>query len=266
MRFFFKSLLIVILFACIIVAQYFFDVGRKKTTNPQPFVWPTPVVKAADLGLDAAASDYVWLSMIQYYGGGRSDGFEKLDDYIKLANDLDPKFSYPYAFGTLILPGEGMTEEAIKIGERGVNESDPDWRIAYYMAITYYIKLDDTKNAAKYFDIAAKTPGAPDTIQIVAANFGTRPDIREQTKQIWISLYETSDDEVVRKRAKAYIEHYEILDVLEQAAKIYKDKKGIYPADVSDMVSAEILRYVPEDPFGYKYYIDEQGRARIKGE
>jgi tetratricopeptide (TPR) repeat protein len=264
MRFFFKSLLIAILFACVITAQYYFDIGRRKTIEPQPFVWPTPVVKAADLGLDAATSDYAWLAMIQYYGGGRSDGFPKLDDYVKLANDLDPKFSYPYAFSTLIFPGEGMTEEAIQIGERGIIESDPDWRIAYYMAITYYIKLNDTKNAAKYFDIAAKTPGAPNSIQIIAANFGTRPDIRAETKQIWISLYETSRDEVVRKRALTYIEHYEVLDVLEQAAKIYKDEKGIYPADVSDMVLAGILRYIPEDPFGYKYYIDEEGRARVK--
>lgn len=264
MKLFIKSLLIAILFACVIVSQYYFDAGRKKIFIPQPYVWPTPVVKAANLGLDAAASDYAWLSMIQYYGGGRPDSFEMLDDYINLANDLDPKFPYPYAFGTLILPGEGMTEEAIKIGERGMNESDPDWRIAYYMAITYYLKLNDNTNAAKYFDIAAKTSGAPDSIQIVAANFGARPDIREQTKQIWMSLYETSSDEVVRKRALAYIEHYEILDILEQAAKIYKDKKGIYPADISDMVSAGVLRYIPEDPFGFKYYIDQDGRARVK--
>lgn len=264
MKIIFKSLLIAILFAFVIVAQYYFDIGRKLAVKPQPYVWPTPVVKAADLGLNAAAADYVWLSMIQYYGGGRSDGFEKLDDYIKLANDLDPKFSYPYAFGTLILPGEGMMEEAIKIGERGISESDPDWRIAYYMAITYHIKLNDVKNATNYFDIAAKTPGAPDTIQIVAANYGTRPDIRSETKQIWISLYETSNDEVVRKRALSYIEHYDILDILEQAAKIYKDENGGYPADISEMVSAGIMRYIPKDPFGFSYYIDEEGRARVK--
>jgi len=264
MKFFIKLLLLLFLFTCAITAQYYFDSGRKKIYIPQPFVWPTPVVKAADLGLDAAASDYVWLSMIQYYGGGRSDSFEKLDDYIKLANDLDPKFPYPYAFGTLILPGEGMTEEAIKIGERGVKESDPDWRIPYYMAITYHIKLEDSKNAAKYFDIAAETPGAPDSIQVVAANYGSRPDIRAETKQIWISLYETSNDEVVRKRALAYVQHYEVLDVLEQAAAIYKQQKGSYPANISDMVSAGILRYVPEDPFGFKYLIDEDGRAMVK--
>lgn len=264
MKLFFKSLFMVILLACIIILQYYFDAEQKRVARPQPYVWPTYVVKAADLGLDAAASDYAWLSMIQYFGGGRNDGFEKLDDYIKLANDLDPKFSYPYAFGTLILPSEEMTEEAIQIGERGIKESDPDWRIAYYLAITYHVKFNDTAKAAKYFDIASKTPGAPNSIQIIAATYGTRPDIRAETKQIWISLYETSSDEVVRKRALIYIEHYDVLDVLEQAAKIYKDRKGIYPAEISDMVTSGILRYVPEDPFGFKYYIDQEGRARVK--
>lgn len=246
--------------------QYLFDSESKRTAKPQPFLIPASVVKAADLGLNAAASDYIWISMIQYFGGFRRDGYEKLDDYIRLANDLDPKFSYPYAFGTLLLPGEGMTDQAIEIGERGLKDSDPDWRIPYYMAVTYAFSKKDTANAAKYFDIAAKTPGAPSNIQIVAAAYGSRPDLRQQTKLIWQSLYDTSNDEVAKKRAQAYIDHFAILDVLEQAAAIYKQEKGSYPANVDDMVAANILRYIPQDPFGFTFYIDEEGRARVKTE
>lgn len=264
MKHFFKLLLMLIIFVGVIATQYFFDVSRKRTMAPQPNVWSAEITKASNLGLNNASADMAWLSMIQYFGGGRSDSYEKLDDYIKLANDLDPKFSYPYAFGTLILPGEGMTDEAIKIGERGVTKSTPDWRIPYYMAITYFSKLNDNASAIKYFDIASKTEGAPSGVKIVTANFGTKPDQREQTKQIWISLYETSNDEVVKQRALAYIEHLNILDLLEQASKIYKEQKGSYPVTTDDLVSAKILKYIPADPLGLTPYLDEQGRARVK--
>ena len=264
MKKFLKTLLLLSIIAGTISLQYYFDNESKKFSDPQPYLMPASVAKAANLGLDSAMADYVWIDMIQYFGGFRRDGYEKLDDYINLANELDPKFSYPYAFGTLILPGEKMTDEAIKIGERGIADSDPDWRIPYYMAVTYHVQKNDPVNAAKYFDIAAKTPGAPSNIQLVAAAYGSRPDIREQTKLIWQSLYDNSNDEVVRERAKAYLDHFAILDVLERAAEIYKQQKGSYPASVDDMVTAGILRYVPADPFGFTYYIDEEGRARAK--
>lgn len=264
MKYFLRILLLLTLLTGAISFQYFFDRGKKKLSVPQPFLLPSSVVKAADLGLDAAAADYFWIGMIQYYGGWRKDGYEKLDDYIMLANDLDPKFSYPYAFGTLILPNEKMTDKAIQIGERGLKDSDPDWRIPYYMATTYHVEKNDPAAAAKYFDVAAKTKDAPANIQIIAASYGARPDLREQTKFIWQSLYETSNDEVVRKHAKAYLEHFAVLDVLEQAAAIYKQEKGSYPTDVNNMTTAGILRYLPEDPFGFTYYIDKEGRARVK--
>jgi len=258
-----KIILLLCLLAGSICIQYLFDGERKKAPLPQPYLMPVSVVKAADLGLHSALADYVWIDMIQYYGGWRRDGYEKLDDYINLANELDPKFSYPYAFGTLLLPGEGMTDEALAIGERGLKDSDPDWRIPYYMAVTYAFTKNDFKKAAEYFDIAAKTPGAPNNIQVVAASFGTRPDLREQTKNIWQSLYDNSNDILVRERAEMYLQHLAILDVLEQAAAIYKQEKGSYPVNVSDLVSAGIMKYIPFDPFGYTFYIDEEGRARV---
>lgn len=263
MKTFLKISLLIIILACAICIQYLFDSERKKIASPQPYLMPVSVAKAADLGLHSALADYFWIDMIQYYGGWRRDGYEKLDDYINLANELDPKFSYPYAFATLLLPSEGMVDQALQIGERGIKESDPDWRIPYYMAVTYHVEKNDPVSAAKYFDIAAQTSGAPDNIQVVAASYGVRKDMREQTKLIWQSLYDNSNDEVVRERAKAYLDHYAILDILEQAAGYYKQQKGSYPTDVSEMVSAGILNFIPEDPFGFTYYIDEEGRARV---
>lgn len=259
----FLASVFILIFTCIIVVQIFYDTGKGKQIFIEPLVLKADVVKAANLGLNNATADIEWLAAIQYVGGGESKTYEKLDDYLFLSAELDPKFSYPYAFGVLILPMFGQTDRGLELGQLGVNNKVNDWKIPYYMATTYH-QLDNTEKAAEYFDIAATTPGAPDNIKKIAATYGTRSDLRQKTKQIWIGIYDNSNDEVVRERAKNYILHYEILDLLEQAAKQYYNMNNKYPATPDDLVAAKILRAVPPDPFGFQYTFDETGRAQIK--
>lgn len=253
---FLKLTLLPVLFAGIVAMQLFYDSNKAKAVYSEPNVLKSDVVKAVDLGLDNAISDLMWLAAIQYVGGNQTHTYEKLPDYLNLATDLDPKFSYPCAFGVLIMPGLNQVDQAIALGQKGIEKSKPDWRIPYYMATTYFIEKKDNNSATKYFDLAARVPGAPSNIQTIAANFGTRPDIREQTRQIWLGIYETTKDEIVRDRARAYISHYDILDFLEQAAIIYKQKNGAYPSKISDLVNGGILKAIPPDPFALNFAID----------
>jgi hypothetical protein len=260
----FLSVIFILLFASIIVVQIFYDSSRSKEAYHEPFVMKPEVIKAADLGLNNAAADLEWLAAIQYVGGGQSKNYEKMDDYLFLSAALDPKFAYPYAFGVLMLQAFGQIDRVLELGLIGIENNVADWRIPYYMATTYHINLSDTENAAKYFDIAAHTPGAPDNIKKVAATYGTRADIRDKTKQIWEGIYETTNDEVVRQRAQDYIVHFDILDLLEQSAQDYHKIDNKYPASPDDLVKAGILRAVPPDPFGFTYTFDENGKAQIK--
>jgi hypothetical protein len=249
----------------IVLAQSSFDSNKKRIPFVEPLVLKSQVVRAASLGLNNAAADLSWLAAIQYMGGSASKTSEKLTDYLFLSAELDPKFAYPYAFGALIMPAFNQTEAAIKLSEKGIKDALPDWRIPYYLATTYHMNLTDSTNAAKYFDLAARTPGAPPNIKIVAATYGSRPDLRERTKAIWIGILETSNDEMVIEQAKRYITHYEILDLLEKAAAEYKTRNSKFPDTPEDLVKANILRAVPPDPFGFEYAFDLiNGRANVK--
>lgn len=260
---FLNIIAVLILLGGVVISQYFYDQTRSGRPKDQPLILPAEVVKAADLGLDSAASDYFWLASVQYLGDYQTDGYKDMAKYIELSTEMNPKFSYPYAFGVLMLPDLKMTSKAIEIGKKGIAEADPDWRIPYYMGTMYHINLKDYTNAAKSFDLAAKTAGAPQSIQQIAASYATRPDLREQTKQIWIGILENSNDELVKERASAYVYHYELLDLFESAAKVYKDKYGSYPDPIEKLVEGKILKEIPVDPFGFKFQIDETGRAEI---
>ncbi len=242
-----------------------YDNDKAKAIYSEPIVFKADIVKVADLGLHNAAADLEWLAMIQYFGGGESRTNEKLDDYLFLATDLDPKFPYPYAFGALILPGfSGQVQKGLEIGQKGIDNGIVDYRLPYYMATTYHDN-NDPVNAAKYFDLAARTPGVPEGIKRVAANYGTRSDKRAQTKSIWEGIYESTKDEVVKERAKNYIIHYELMDLIEKASKEFYNKNGRYPKDVQELVSARILTAVPTDPFGYGFEVD-QSNGQVRSE
>lgn len=264
MKSLYLTFLFVIFFACVIASQFYYDRSKARAKYIEPHIFKPEVIKAADLGLHNAAGDLFWLASIQYFGGGESKTYEKMSSYLNLATDLNPKFPYPYAFGALVLPSVGQTDQAIELAKKGIYRSSPDWRIAYYLATTYFLNKDDYANALKYFDIAANTQGAPEGIKKIAANFGTRGDKRTKTKQIWTGIYATTKDEVVKERAKTYLVHYEIMDFLEEAAKQYYKMNGKYPEALDDLVTGRILKAIPEDPFGFTFEINADGLVTAK--
>lgn len=254
---------IVMIFAFLITigaTQYYFDIQKGIRPRIPPSTIPAEIIKMVDLGLHSAASSLMWIYTIQQ----ATDYPQELPELIQNVNKLDPRFSYPYAFGALILPAFNMNDQAIEIAERGIANADPDWRIPYYLATTYHIFLKDRKNAALYFDLAAKTSNAPDNIKIVASRYGTSKSTREQTKTIWESIYENSNDELVKESARAHLVQIEILGLLEKAVSIYKQKLGKYPENINDLVSAKILKAIPPSPFGLEFYLSTDGAILIR--
>ncbi|MCI0542762.1 hypothetical protein L0Y69_03375 [bacterium] len=207
------AVLIIVLLILTLSSQYFYSGARVKRP-PVPLIsLPAPVMRAVDLGLHSAAASLMWVKITQdvYTWLGPGKKHQTLAADIRLVNELDPKWGYPYAFAAIMLPEFGEMKEAVEIGERGIVEAEPDWRIPYYLATSYH-SLKDRANAAKYFDLSAVTPGAPESIAKVAATYGTGKNARTETKQIWQAIAESSQDPILRERARAYVEYIEYLE------------------------------------------------------
>ncbi|MDP3772023.1 MAG: hypothetical protein Q8Q94_01450 [bacterium] len=252
-----KTSLALILLTGVIATHMLFVRTTRDTVRPLPAVIPAAVVRASDLGLHTMTASFLWLAVIQRLV---PIGFDHLDAYIGQINDLDPKFSYPYAFGVLLLGGQENLNAAARIGMRGIAEADTDWRIPYYLAMNYHT-TEDRSHAVYYFSLAARTPGAPENVRTVAANYGSRKTHRAQTEEIWSTLLDTSRDEVVRKQAEDILTHLKILDLLDQAASVYKKKFGSFPAKAEDLISGNILIRLPADPFNFHFVFDKDGNA-----
>ncbi len=269
-----KIVFILILFGGIVGSQHLYD--AKKIQSPKvDFVISPKFLKSVDLGLHSALASYLWLfktrtELINFLflpKDQQEERYKHLAKNIDTINTIDPRYSTPYAFSVIVLPASkfaGRIQATIDIGKKGVAQADPDWQIPFYLAVTYYLDLKDRANAVKYFDIAGRTPGIPKQIRIFALNFGTIPTAREQTKQIWKAIYETTDDQTTKDRAEAYIIHLNIFDFLDDAVKKYKNLYGEYPKDIGSLVLKKIIPEIPRDPFEFEFYILPGGEVRVR--
>lgn len=264
MRYF---LSIILLLVSAITSQYYFDQEHQTFTASaeyQPLVAGTKTYENFNLGLQTALADVFWLDAIQYYGGWRNDhNYQKLADYLELTTSLDPEFSYPYAFAALILPAENIPE-GYTIAEKGITKDLNDWQIPYFLATANHIYKKDTTTAAKYFDLAARTPGAPDNLKYVSAAYNSAPDNRQTIETVWQAIYENTNDQSVKDRAQNYLIHYQIMDLYDQAALKYQQKIGSWPKTLNDLITANILRELPNDPFGFTFQFNDDGKIRLE--
>lgn len=255
-----KIILVAVLFVGIVSMQYLYDREEASRAYTPLAIFHPAVLHVADLGLDTAMGSLIWLNSIQEIGTV-AGSYAGLVNDIKTINALDPRFAYPYAFAELVLPGldPSSVADAIAIGKSGVEHAS-DWRIPFYLAFSHYQYRDDLTDAIKYFHIAADTPGIPTGIRGTALNFGTQTDRRAQTRDIWVSIYQSSNDEILRAQAQDNITHIDILTILDKAVRMYKNINGVYPTQTDDLRRAGILSEIPQDPLGFTYTIDKDGK------
>jgi hypothetical protein len=83
-------------------------------------------------------------------------------------------------------------------------------------------------------------------------------------EKIWEGIYLTTTDEAIKESAKNNILHYEVISLLEDSSKQYFQKNGSYPKELTELVTAGILKAIPSDPLGYTLKFGENGKIIIK--
>ncbi len=262
------AFLIVVILASTASLQYAHDLAWHDHANHSAPITPF-FARAFDLGLHSALASWLWMTTITdlpFFQSGAANFF----DTFTTITALDPKFSFPYAYTTIVLPLAKQypprIDKTIEIGRLGVLEADPDWRIPFYLAATYQLDKLDLENAVKYYEVTAETPGVPETIQKFAANFGISAKLRAETRRIWESIYASTENPLLKERAKKNIDRMNLFDFLEWEIRAYKSWYGKLPTKLDDLVSGHILREIPPDPFGAALYINPEGYLTLNGQ
>jgi tetratricopeptide (TPR) repeat protein len=262
-------LLVISLLSFVYVSQIFYDssrIDKKKNIKTQPFVLAPKAMKDASLGFNSLLADITWIQAIQYFGGWAptDEGYNKLPQMLDTITELEPKFEYPYIFACLILPGEGYTKEAIEIGKRGTDTIQISWQVPYYLAFVYH-KEKDYENAAKYFSIAAERPDTLPIVKVLSGIYYAKAGERDVAIAIWQGIYDSSDNEFIKGRAKVWLDHYEYMAGIEKLNQIYKEKFGSFPSSLQALFDKKILPELPTDSLNQNLEIDPStGKVKDK--
>lgn len=219
------------------------------------FVLPAPIVKQFTFGFQNMVADYYWVTAVQDF-----NKWDKYDfyypEYFRIISTLDPKFEYPYIFAALTLPSKqnpASFEWLRLVAERGIYAIPQSWQIPYYTGVEFHAVAKSYEQAVHYLGLAAAIPGSPEITREAYALFmlHTTTDY-QKSRALFTAIYETADNDETKSVARERIMLLDLIEDVDQASIVYKEKYRQFPASVLELssvgliaFSSEILRHYP---------------------
>jgi hypothetical protein len=130
------------------------------------------------------------------------------------------------------------------------------WSYPFYMAFNDFFYRGDYASAARWAEVAARTPGASPNIAKLALALKVKSGSADDAVRFIEEMRGAARDDVTRQR----LEEQRRLAVLQrdfarldEAVERYREARGRDPARLEDLVSAGIVPELPAEPFGGRY-------------
>ena len=219
-------------------------------------------LKPALLGYHHLGADILWLRLIQVIGKKRNsaDEYEWMYHALDVITTLDPQYAYAYYVGGVILGDlANRPDLSNRLLEKGVNANPEVWNLPFLLGYNYYFLLGDPAKGAEYIMKAASLPDGPAYLPGLATRMAAEAG-NPDTALAFLEarLRETHDPEmreVLAYRMKEVIIERD-LRLLESAVEAYRTQHRVLPATLTDLLVAEALPVLPQEPFGGDYRLD----------
>jgi hypothetical protein len=253
-------------------------------------------VKKLSIGFDGIMSDLYWIRSIQYFGAkvvhgglttGSNEHFDLLYPLLDITTSLDPQYIVAYQFGGMFVADYGSKENAIKLLERGIEANPGEWRLYQYQGLIYWRQKDYLK-ASDAFKRGSEVPGAPSFMHVMAAQMLVEGGSRATARQMFLQVYNTTDDKQIKDSMAAKLDRLYALDQIDclgHLVNAYKAKNDRYPANIGfklmsvglgDSLQTELkscepnLKFaqssqgLPADPAGFEFaYNNQSGEIKL---
>lgn len=249
---------------------HYISLEKSRLTKPsvreEKIFLPEPFLKIFSGEFKGILADLLIINLSSYYGGiimEKKEAIEKEFEYmyrvLKSASILDPYYFDIYYFTQSILAWDArMPDKAIEILKIGSEKRKHDWIIPYWIGFNYYYFLHDKKNASLFFKDASLRPGASDLVASMSIISDYEGGETEMAILFLEDMIKRTDDEHKKNKFLIRLDALKKIKYLEKALEIYKSKFGQYPDKIEKLVENKIINQIPQDPYGGKFYIDEQ--------
>jgi tetratricopeptide (TPR) repeat protein len=212
------------------------------------------------LGNRPLMADLIYLWAIQYFSNTAvADRYDHMEHVFAIIAELDPRYVDPYSIGAMIAGSDaGDMQTAFRILDLGL-EKNPDQWIFPYQAGHLAIPLKDFELAREYFKKAMEIPGASPITRRLYANASTELSDYPTALKHWGEIYETTDDERVKRIATNHL--YRVYaaihtERLTEALGAFRERFGRSPSELSELVTAGLMEALPRDLDGNDYVYD----------
>ncbi len=237
--------------------------------TPIHYAIPSSFTAPTSLEFKGVVANYLFLKTITDAGDDLSRK-KKIDkdmiDYIVASvdtiTDLDPEFWDPYLFASLMLAWNfGEAQKANAILTKAETHLPNDYRPSYFKGFNYYYFLKDNEKAAEYMIKASKLPGSPSYLPYLATRLSVYSANHKTAAAFLEQMIQTTRNEAMVRQLKMRLETVNHLILLEKGMMDYKEKFGLFPKKLEDLVTAGFIKTIPRDPHGGKYVIMENNRV-----
>ena len=228
------------------------------------------VLKLMTLEFRSIAADFLFVRASQFTGGKTSDGaavtkedWDWLYRNLNAATELDPHFQDPYYLGNGFLTwGAERYEDANRLLQKAVDSRDWDWWFPFLIGFNKFYFQGKNKEGADYLLLAYERPNAWPILPSLAARLyyddrGTKTAI-----SLLSTILKNTTDEKIIKSYKTRLAALYGIYYLENAALLYEDRIGLPPRNIDVLVEFNIIKRIPRDPYGGKFYIDRDGSIK----
>jgi tetratricopeptide (TPR) repeat protein len=239
------------------------------------YVTSPNIVKRASLGYNGLMACIYWTRAVQYFGERHFAGMGSYNDLaplLEIATHLDPQLAVVYHFGASFLApkppgGAGEPVRAIQLMEYGIQNNPNDWHLYYDLGFVYYTELKNYPKASEAFARGAAIPGAHLSLRILAARMAEHGGDIETARILWTETLESNNDGQIKANAAEHLRGLKVdEDVihLQDAIAKFEQQTGRLPITMFELVSAEGIAGIPEDPDGSAYLLTLDGHIQLQ--
>lgn len=232
------------------------------------------ILRTLSLGHNGLLADIYWTRVVQYFGRQRVDRkfeYPLLAPLLDITVALDPQLLIAYKFGGVFLSapapyGAGQPEKAVALLRLAIRENPDEWRLWHDLGFLYYWELKDYQAASESYLQGSRNPQAAPWMRVMAAVILQKGGDRETSRFLWTEIYNSSEDETIRKNARDHLDTLRALDdiaELERRATTFHDRTGRWPQSAQELIAAGLLQGVPLDPAQHPYRFQLDGKVTL---
>jgi tetratricopeptide (TPR) repeat protein len=181
---------------------------------------------------------------------------------LQTAVKLDPYNMDAYYFTQAAFTWElRRIKEVNDMLDYGMEYRTWDYNLPFYAGFNAAYFLKDYKTAAEYMEKAARISGEP-LFTNLAARYFYEAGVSDLGIIFLDTMQKGARDAKVRNIYELRKTALLAVKRIEEGVKRFMEVHSRQPRDLAELVSTGIMRDIPADPYGGKFYLDERGAVR----